>query len=136
MHESSSSPAILLVDDDAPTRRRIANLIRDSLPDALVGDASSADAGITALASGPWELVILDLHMPDRSGLEALAEIKSTRPALPVIVLSGQPSEQYGAPAVRLGAAAYIMKDRAAEDLVFAIGEALQRPGTSREGNG
>jgi two-component system invasion response regulator UvrY len=125
--------SILIVDDDEPTRRRIGGLIEDALPGTVVGGSASAQDGLDAAASGAWQLVLLDLHMPGKSGFEALADLKACRPSLPVIILSGLPREQFATAAARLGADACVTKDRAADDLVAAIVAALAaRPEPAR----
>jgi two-component system invasion response regulator UvrY len=125
--------SILIVDDDAPTRRRIGSLIEDALPGTVIGGSASAQEGLDAVATGAWQLVLLDLHMPNKSGFDALAELKASRPSLPVIVLSGLPRDQFATAVARLGADACVTKDRASEDLVAAIVTALAaRPETAR----
>lgn len=109
-------------------RGRIGRLLEDALPGVVIGGAPSAQEGLAAVASGLWHLVLLDLHMPNTSGFDALKALKALRPALPVIILSGLPRDQFALAAGRLGADACVTKDRALEDLVPAILLALAAP--------
>src|SRR5690606_34312840 len=72
-----------------------------------------------------WDLVILDISMPGRNGLEVLKEVRATRPSLPVLVRSMHPEDQYAVRVINSGAAGYIIKESAPEDLVRAVRKVL-----------
>ena len=106
---------VLLVDDHPLVRAGARQLILDRWPDAQVLETGTLDAldGCT--------LAVVDLSLPDASGLEALVKLRRRAPTLPVLVLSMHAEAAYAARAVQLGAAGYLPKDRAGEELVTAV---------------
>jgi DNA-binding NarL/FixJ family response regulator len=113
--------AILIADDHAIVRRGLKQLLLDELPGATFGEAETAAETVASARSGSWDLVILDISMPGRSGLDVLKDIKAALPRLPVLVLSMYPEEQFAVRALRAGAAGYLTKDTAPEELVAAV---------------
>ncbi len=112
---------VLVVDDHPVVRKGIIHILEE---DDLV--EASAEAGTAAelmrlLAGGRWDVVVLDINLPDRNGLEVLKELKAAHPRLPVLVLSVYPEEQYAIMALKAGAAGYLPKDGVAEELVEAL---------------
>lgn len=101
---------VLVVDDQPGVRVRIRELLADLRPDLEVLEAGSAGAALRRIDAGGIDLVLLDLRMPGTGGMEALRRIVAGRPALPVVVVSGQPEVPYGAAARRAGAAAFVPK--------------------------
>jgi DNA-binding NarL/FixJ family response regulator len=116
---------ILITDDHAVVRRGLREILADSLPEATFSEAGNADEALGSLARRPANLVVLDINMPGRSGLDVLRDVKGTYPRLPVIVLSVQPEDQYALRCLRAGAAAYINKDSAPEELAIAARKVL-----------
>ena len=116
---------ILIVDDHAVVRRGIRALLAEEFPDAAISEASTINDALRELASRSWALVILDLTMPGRGGLDALPQIHSTYPDLPVLVLSAHAEEQYAIRALRAGAIGYVSKDSTLGELIAAARKAL-----------
>ena len=112
---------ILIADDHAIVRRGLREILEEHFPDCEVGEAADADATLTQAEGGDWDLLLLDLSMPGRSGLDLLHHLRATRPKLPVLVLSVHPEEQYGLRVIRAGAAGYLNKEAAPEELVTAV---------------
>jgi DNA-binding NarL/FixJ family response regulator len=112
---------ILLVDDHPVVRRGVAGVIVDSYPHAVI---TEVDCGADALASaraGQWELVILDLTLPDSSGLEVLKQIKKVQPDVPVLILSIHPVEDFVRRVMAAGASGYLTKAAAGAELTNAV---------------
>ncbi len=116
---------ILLVDDHAIVRKGLRQVLAEELPSPTFGEAGSAAGMQQALSKDKWDLVILDLNLPDRHGLEVLKDLKQARPQLPVLVLSLYPEEQYATRAIRAGASGYVTKDSAPEELTTAVEKVL-----------
>ena len=112
---------ILIADDHAVVRRGLQGILADAFPKLEVGDAGTAPEALEKVWKEAWDVVLLDVTMPGRSGLDILTEIKAARPKLPVLVLSLHPEERFAARALRAGASGYLTKNSAPEDLVTAI---------------
>jgi DNA-binding NarL/FixJ family response regulator len=95
-------------------------MLRDSFPGIQVGAADSAQSSLDLLAAGNWDLVILDLSLPGRGGLEIIKQMKDTSPSSAILVYTMYPEEQFGVRALRAGADGYLTKDRPQEDLIEA----------------
>jgi DNA-binding NarL/FixJ family response regulator len=111
---------VLLVDDHDVVRRGIRAILDDRFAGIAVAEASNGDAALAALAD-PFDVVILDLSMPGRSGIDLLAEIKHRHPRLPVLIMSLFGEEQFAVRALRAGAAGYLTKSAAPEQLIGAF---------------
>jgi len=116
---------ILIADDHAILRRGLKEILVRELREVLCGEAEDAEQVIKQVQSHPWDLVILDLTMPGRSGLDVLADLKLTHPGLPILVLSMHPEEQYGKRVLKAGASGYMNKESAPEELIKAIQKLL-----------
>ncbi len=116
---------ILLVDDHPLIRRGIAQSLRDEFPDAVLLEAEDAAEGMKAVWDQPLSLVVLDLSLRGRSGLELLKEIKTAKPHLPVLILSMHAEEQFATRALRAGAAGYVSKDSHPSVLLQAVKRAM-----------
>lgn len=114
-------PRILIVDDHEVVRRGLSEILLDEWRDVVVGLAADYDGLFEKLRAEEWDLVLLDVSLPRRSGLDALTDLKRLLPALPVLVLSASEEEQVGVKAVTAGAAGYLNKQCAADHLVLAI---------------
>jgi len=119
---------VLVVDDDRGIRSRVRQLLADEIPTAVIGEAASGEEALIHIAAEACDVVVLDIRLPGRSGLDVLPEIRSARPSLPVVVMSGLPKEAYGSVALKAGAAAFVPKDRAPEDLAPTIRRVLGEP--------
>src|SRR5262245_29677897 len=113
---------ILIVDDHAIVRRGLREILsEDPQTVVIAGEAANAEQALAQLKGAPWDAVLLDLSLPGRGGLELLNEIKLRHPALPVLVLSVHPEEQYAVRVLRAGAAGYLNKDTEPTELIGAI---------------
>jgi DNA-binding NarL/FixJ family response regulator len=116
----------ILIADDHPIVRRGLHQILAEQPDmAVLGEAQNAQELLELARRADWDVVVLDISMPDRGGLEALKELKALRPGAAVLVLSIHPEDQYAGRALKAGAAGYLTKDSAPEELVKAIRKVL-----------
>lgn len=112
----------VLVADDHPLIRSGLRHVLKQEPDFIEpGEAGDSDQLLEKLEERNWDLVVLDIAMPGRNGLEALSEIRKRRPALPVLILSMHSEEQYAIRAIKAGANGYLTKSNAATELVRAI---------------
>lgn len=116
---------VLLVDDHAVVRRGVRSILEDHLPTISIAEASNGDEALAALAE-KFDAVILDLSMPGRDGFDLLTEIKHRHPKLPVLIMSLHGEEQFALRALRAGAAGYLTKSTAPEQLVAAITKVLR----------
>lgn len=116
---------VLIADDHVVVRRGIQQIIRDTFDDLVFGEATNVDEVIDLVREQEWDIAILDISMPGRSGLEALKEIKKINRRLPVLILSIHPEDQFAARALKAGAAGYMNKESAPDELVDAINKAL-----------
>jgi DNA-binding NarL/FixJ family response regulator len=112
---------VLIADDHPATRRGLQEILADALPSTQFGIAADADEVMKKLSETKYDLILLDINMPGRSGLDALHDIKRLFPHLPVVMVSVHSEEEYAEPCLRLGAAAYINKDSAPEELVSSV---------------
>jgi DNA-binding NarL/FixJ family response regulator len=117
---------ILIVDDHEVVRRGTRQVLVEGFPGATFGEAASAPEATAALGAQPWDLLILDINIPGRSGLEVLEEVHRLWPKLPVLVLSAYPEEEFAVRCLRLGAAGYLTKNSASDELVAASRKALE----------
>jgi two-component system invasion response regulator UvrY len=116
---------ILIADDHAIVRGGLKEILVRQLKDVILGEAGDAQQALARLESGVWDLLILDITLPGRSGLDLLADLKQQKPEMPVLVLSMHPEDQYGKRVLQAGASGYMNKEAAPEDLVKAIRKIL-----------
>jgi DNA-binding NarL/FixJ family response regulator len=116
---------ILVIDDHEGVRRRVKQILEEVFSHVEVGEADSSKKAIAAVQQEPWDLGIIDISLPDQSGLELLCELHSTAPRLPLLVLSLHTQEQYAVRAFRAGAMAYLTKQTAPEELARAVKQVL-----------
>jgi two-component system, NarL family, invasion response regulator UvrY len=112
---------VLLVDDHAVVRKGVKAILEDQLAGATIAEAGGGDEALELLTAQPFEVVVLDLSMPGRSGIDLLGEIKHRHPTLPVLIMSLHGEEQFAVRALRAGASGYLMKSVAPEQLVNAV---------------
>lgn len=117
---------ILIVDDHAVVRAGIKHFIDDVPKMEVAGEAATADAAIRLLRAQEFDVVLLDIGMPDKSGVEILAQIKRERPKLPVLILSMHPESRYAVQLLRGGASGYVQKEALGTDLIEAIETAVR----------
>ena len=112
---------VLIADDHAIVRQGLRQILSDT-PDLTVsGEAENGVQAVQMVRTGEWDVVLMDVSMPDRNGIDALKLIKKEYPRLPVLILSMYPEEQYAIRALKAGAAGYLTKQSAPELLVTAI---------------
>ena len=116
---------ILLADDHAVVRHGVKQILADAYAGATFGEAQNAHELLEMVGGKSWDIVVLDLNMPGGNGLEALKQIKLDHPQLPVLILSMYPEDQYAVRTIRAGAAGYLNKESAPEELVQAIHKIL-----------
>jgi DNA-binding NarL/FixJ family response regulator len=116
---------ILIADDHAVVRRGLRDILTDALPGASFSEAGNGDEVLSHLGKSSAALLVLDINMPGRSGIDVLRDVKHMYPRLPVIILSCHPEDQYAVRCLRAGAAAYINKDGAPEELAIATKKIL-----------
>lgn len=112
---------ILITEDHAVVRQGLKLILADHFKKAVFGEARNATEALDLVWKEKWDVVVLDITMPGRSGLEVLKEIKRSRPKLPVLILSMHPEDQFAVRLLKAGAAGYLTKESAGEELVGAI---------------
>jgi DNA-binding NarL/FixJ family response regulator len=117
---------VLIADDHAVVRHGLKQIVERGFGAAAFGEAADAQEALQQIRKHPWDIAILDVLMPGRSGLDIIKEVKQLRPKLPVVVLSMYAEHQYAERALKSGASGYITKDRAPEELVEAIKRVLE----------
>jgi len=116
---------ILIVDDHAVSRRGLKEILEDEFESIRVGQADNAAKALGQIIKQEWDLVILDISLPGRSGLQAIKDIHYAQPGLPVLFLSMHSEDQFGLRCIKAGAAGYMTKESAPEELVLAIKKIL-----------
>jgi two-component system, NarL family, invasion response regulator UvrY len=112
---------ILIADDHAVVRAGIRQYLEAESSIREIGEAASGRDTLEQLRAREWDLVLLDIFMPDQSGLDILREIQNEYPKVRVLILSGLPEEQYALSVLRAGASGYLPKESAPEELVKAV---------------
>jgi DNA-binding NarL/FixJ family response regulator len=116
---------ILLTDDHALIRRGLKHVVLEAFGNADIGEAQNAQDALDQIRKKDWDVVLMDITMPGRSGIDILRDIKLARPALPVLILSMHGEEQFGRRVLKAGAAGFIAKQSAPDELVKAIRKVL-----------
>lgn len=116
---------ILIADDHTVVRKGLRQILLDEFPGAEIEEVADGGELVKKVMIGRWDVVVSDLSMPGRSGLDALQQIKLTHPDLPVLILSIHPEEQYALRALKSGASGYLSKDTAPDELVKAVQKVL-----------
>ncbi|MDI6873436.1 response regulator [Candidatus Solincola sp.] len=112
---------VLVVDDHPVVRKGIIHILEEDPGVETCAEVGSAAELMRRVSEERWDVVILDINLPDRNGLEVLRDLKAAFPRLPVLVLSVYPEDQYAVMALKAGAAGYLPKDGVAEELVAAL---------------
>lgn len=116
---------ILIADDHYVVRKGLRQILLEGFPAADIDEVADAEEMVGKVLHTNFDIIISDLSMPGRSGLEALQQIKQINPKIPVLILSIHPEEQYAIRALKSGAAGYLSKDMAPEELVKAVEKVL-----------
>jgi len=117
---------VLIVDDHAIVRKGLLHILAEYAETTVVDEADSGEEALRKVHCNAYDLVLLDISLPGKNGLEVLKEMKSLRPELPILMLSMHPEEQYAIQALRTGASGYLTKASAADNLVGAIHKVLK----------
>jgi two-component system, NarL family, invasion response regulator UvrY len=112
---------VLIVDDHAVTRAGYRQFLEEEPSITEIGEARSGTEALNKLRSDHWHLVLLDINMPNRGGLDILERLKAVYPSLKVLVVSGLPEEQYALTVLKAGAHGYLSKEWAGEELKRAV---------------
>lgn len=112
---------VLIADDHAVFRRGLKETIGEAFPRVAFGEAKSAQETLEHARAHDWDIVILDISMPGKSGLDILNDLKRLRPKLPILLLSMHPEEQYARRALKAGASGYLTKESVPEELKLAV---------------
>ena len=116
---------ILIADDHTVVRKGLKQILLDEFTAAVIEEVADAEELIKKVMTDKWDVVVSDLSMPGRSGLDALQQLKISHPELPVLILSIHPEEQYALRALKSGASGYLSKDTAPDELVKAVRKVL-----------
>jgi two-component system invasion response regulator UvrY len=121
----SATRSFLIVDDHAVVRHGLRTILAEAYGGAIFGEAENGSEALKHLRQRDWDIVILDINLPDRSGLEVLKDIKYEHPELPVLMLSVHSEDQYAVRVIKAGASGFLTKGSAPEELVQAIRKVL-----------
>lgn len=117
---------ILIADDHAVVRKGLKQILTETLDMVAAGEASTGQGVLDMLRENEYDVVILDISMPGRSGLDIMKDLKNKKSSIPVLVLSIHPEEQYAVRALKAGASGYLTKESAPDELVVAIRKVAQ----------
>jgi len=117
---------ILVADDHEVVRKGLVKVLAETLQPIKIDEANTGQEAVSMVLKNEYGLVVLDIKMPGKSGLDVLKEIKQHKPKLPVLILSMHPEEQFAVRALRAGASGYLTKECAGDELVLAIRKALK----------
>jgi two-component system invasion response regulator UvrY len=115
---------VLIVDDHEIVRRGLKEVLADEFPDLKAGEAGNSQGALELITTQDWDIVLLDINIPGRSGLEVLVEVKRLQPGTPVIILSAYPEEEFAIRSLKLGASGYLNKSRASDEVLSAVKKA------------
>jgi len=119
---------ILIADDHAIVRAGLRQFVADQADMQIVAEASTGAEAIAAVRAGEIDVVLLDISMPDKNGIDTLKTLKHVKPELPVLMLSAYAEDQYAVNLLRAGAAGYLNKEAASTQLVGAIRTVVRGP--------
>ncbi len=117
---------VLVADDHAVLRQGLKQIVMEGIPQADFLEAGNAKETLEILRRQTLDLLVLDIFLPDRNGMQVLKEIRRDYPCLPVLILSSAPEEQMALPVLKAGAKGYLNKQAAPEDLVHAIRKIME----------
>jgi len=112
---------ILIADDHAVVRRGLIQILLEEYPSAIIGEVADTEGLLGEAINNEWNVVICDMNMPGRSGLDALIQLKQVVPHLPVLIMSMYPEDQYALRVLKAGAAGYLEKESIHNDIIKAI---------------
>ena len=112
---------VLIADDHAIVRQGLKQILAEASEITVAGEAANGVDAVRLARTGEYDVVVLDISMPDKNGLDVLKQIRKDDPKLPVLMLSMHPEDQLGVRAIKEGAAGYLSKQSAPEQLIAAI---------------
>jgi len=112
---------ILIADDHPVFRRGLKQIIAETTDMVVAGEATNGWEVLSKVSTGDYDLVLLDISMPGKDGMDVLTQLKKERPALLVLMVSMHPEEQYAVRALKAGASGYLTKESAPDELIVAI---------------
>ncbi len=112
---------VLIADDHEIVRRGLRQILTEAFPDAECGEAGTSQDALALAQAEPWDVILLDINMPGRSGLDVLAELQRMRDTSPVLILSTFSEAEFAVRALRAGARGYLTKEGASDELLEAI---------------
>lgn len=112
---------ILIADDHAVVRRGLKQILVEEYPSARIGEAADAETLVAQVINETWDIVICDMNMPGRSGLDALSQLKQVAPNIPVLIMSMYPEDQYALRVLKAGAAGYLGKESIHDEIIRAV---------------
>lgn len=112
---------ILIVDDHTIVRKGLKQLLLEECPSVIIGEAGDAETAVKIVIDEEWNVVICDLNLPGRNGMDALKQIKKISPGLPVLIMSMYPEDQYALRVLKAGASGYLHKGSIHDELIPAI---------------
>jgi two-component system, NarL family, invasion response regulator UvrY len=116
---------VLIADDHFRVRQGLREILQQGPETTVVGEAKTGQEAVEQARAESWDVVVLDINLPDQSGLEVLRAIKRERPTLPVLLLSLHPGSQYIKGSLKAGASGFLSKETAPEELRAAIDTVL-----------
>ena len=116
---------LLLIDDHEIMREGLKRILKSEFSSAEITDASDAKDLLAEITNTDFDIIISDLSMPGRSGLDVVKQVKQTNPKIPVLILSMHPEEQYAIRALKAGASGYLNKSSSSAELVNAVHKIL-----------
>ena len=117
---------VLVADDHAVVREGIKRIIAETADMVVAGEAVNGWEVLEKARGGDYDVVVLDISMPGKNGMEILKELKRERPGVPVLILSMHPEEQYALRALRAGASGFVAKESAPDELIAALEKVLR----------
>lgn len=115
----------LVADDHAIVRKGLAQILCDEFPAAVVREVSNSQEVISEAKKEPWDVILLDISMPGRNGIETLKQLRTDNVKTPVLMLSMHSAEQYAIRAFRAGASGFLNKETATDELLVAVRKLL-----------
>ena len=112
---------VLIADDHSVVRKGLKQIIQEKSDMIVAGEATNGTEALEMARKGDWDVLVLDVSLPQRNGMEVLQEVRRSKPHLPVLILSVYPEEQFGIRVLKAGAAGYMNKASALDELVAAI---------------
>lgn len=112
---------VLIADDHTIVRKGLKQLILNEFPSAFIGEVNDVESLVAYVVKENWDVIICDISMPGRSGLEALQQVKGIKPEIPVLIMSMHHEDQYALRVIKAGASGYLNKDTIHDELIKAI---------------